>query len=526
EDANGNAAPLLFDQVSMGICYTTPNCQGPRTAFMSMTNAPGWTFQTGEPPGTGAVDDSDDLYAIFSGANQAPLLLTDLGFNIPAGSVVSGIIVEVEGHGFTNCVGPLPPASAYRFRVALTKDGTNIAGLVQNLNFPPCQGDTERIAGGSTWMWGTTWTESELNASTFGVVLSDANNSTEPLRFDQVKVTVCYAPPAVPPVSKPYDVLYFDRSWFSDTTTNHWRLLQVVTNDHLVDTGQVSGIGPRDLGIGWLPEMRFYRVAPNNKWQAGQPQRIASIEVYVAKPIHLYPGQNWVAFPGWPDTPTPAWMFGHRLPGGPVIGSNTTMISWYNRTTNTSVVTTNTIYLQKFGGSANWMFAPPLSGVADNVRIPIEQGCVIQLPSNSPPRSILFVGRVPTNSNSRWVAGKANGPWHHTLIGGLNQPLKYGPSHLNLQPTGLINNPNGFQGGAFPLPTGPFSVDFMWVWNREQQRVDPGKLIWYSQGGLAGTGWRFAKPGYPEVPNTFFSSCDAILIQRGERTGQSQVATL
>ena len=106
------------------------------------------------------------------------------------------------------------------------------------------------------------------------------------------------------------------------------------------------------------------------------------------------------------------------------------------------------------------------------------------------------------------------------MIGGLNQPVTYGPADLNLNPNGLINQANGFQGGPFPQPSGDNSVDFMWAWDRELQKVRTGRLIWYSQGGPWPSGWRFASPGFPAVPVWYFKGCDAILIQRGERPQQ------
>ena len=224
-----------------------------------------------------------------------------------------------------------------------------------------------------------------------------------PLFINEVRIEICYEFPFVPPgaVAKLYDVIYVDGNDFSDNYSNRWSLLGSVMDDHLVDTGQVSGIHPRDLGKDGNPEMRFYRVSPTGKWIFNNGRRLASEEIYVMKPIHLYPGENWVSFPGWPDEETPYYIFGHGLPGG-LMGSNSTRITWFNRTTNTMVTSTNTIYLENFGGVTNWRHEiPALPFVADYMPIPFHQGCVVEIPTGSPPQTILFIGRVPTNAAPR-----------------------------------------------------------------------------------------------------------------------------
>jgi hypothetical protein len=97
--------------------------------------------------------------------------------------------------------------------------------------------------------------------------------------------------------------------------------------------------------------------------------------------------------------------------------------------------------------------------------------------------------------------------------------MSFHPSQMGLNP-GLTPNGAGFSGFDFPIPT---FVDFMWTWNRADQRVTPGELIWYR---TTDNIWRFAKTtgaGYPLVPANYFSSCDGIVIRRAPRMGNDNL---
>lgn len=118
----------------------------------------------------GNVATSNDVRAIASsgGATSHYLNCSNFGFAIPAGSTINGVTVSIER--MSNRL------TAVRYAidstVSLVKGGTvsgsNKADLVAKWPL------TEAVAtyGGASDLWGLTLTDSDVNASTFGVVLS------------------------------------------------------------------------------------------------------------------------------------------------------------------------------------------------------------------------------------------------------------------------------------------------------------------------------------------------------------------
>ncbi|MEM7391843.1 MAG: hypothetical protein AAF492_05795, partial [Verrucomicrobiota bacterium] len=216
-------------------------------------------------------------------------------------------------------------------------------------------------------------------------------------------------------------------------------------------------------------------------------------------------------FPGDPDNTTPGWVFGREsLPAAPT-HADATKVTWYSREANTNVIPIMEIYLREFttDGTNAWYFTPPFGvGSAESYNMPMDEACVITIPDGSSRRSVLFTARVPTNIPPDFISGDVTpSVFHHSLFAGMKQPQFTHPNDFGFEP-GPAALTNGFKGHTVPIPS---LVDFMWKWDREQQRVLPGHLIWFN---TADSTWRFAKPGYPVVPSDYFSPCDAILFQR------------
>lgn len=288
-------------------------------------------------------------------------------------------------------------------------------------------------------------------------------------------------------VNRPYDVLYWDSTEFTESSSNQWDLLATVTNRTLDDVGQGSGINPTSL----VSQMRFYRASLKDRWRTNQASRIASEEVYVLRNVQLMEGQNWVAFPGVPDETTAEFVFGKNLPAAPTI-ADAAKISWFDR--DGSPDATNTIFLQSSStpspGSTNWLYSVGGSGMADDVVVPVEIGVVVEIPEGSGDHDIQFIGLVPTNTVVQDLPGNRS----YSLISP-NQPAYLHPSELNLLES-------GFSGGSHPI----FS-DRIWKFDRETQQVP--NIIWYDTGDST---WRFTSSGYPTVPDNYFGPDDAIVV--------------
>lgn len=118
---------------------------------------------------------SDNSYASVSasfGGNTHYLKATNFGFAIPSGATINGVSVSIERK---STVGS--PNTVKDNVVKLVKGGTvsgsNYADT--GTNWP--SSDTVKTYGGSADLWGLSLTDSDVNASNFGVVLAAAMGS-------------------------------------------------------------------------------------------------------------------------------------------------------------------------------------------------------------------------------------------------------------------------------------------------------------------------------------------------------------
>lgn len=118
------------------------------------------------------------------------LKATNFGFSIPSGATIDGIIVEVE------VAEPGGLGSISTTEIKLVKGGT-ISGTSRHgdsSSFWP-NSDTYLTYGSSTQLWGLTWTDSDINASNFGVAIRAFNSSLKfqtTIAIDHIRITVYY----------------------------------------------------------------------------------------------------------------------------------------------------------------------------------------------------------------------------------------------------------------------------------------------------------------------------------------------
>lgn len=155
-------------------------------------------------PANAAASDNSYATAEVTGvlATTHYLFATGLGFSIPAGATVNGVVVEVElkansaGFDFDNA-----SDSDIRLVVGGAAAGTNKA---RSAFFTWATTDTYITYGGAADLWGLTPTADQVNAADFGVGVSAKLNGTVVgglirASIDHVRVTVYYtaaAPPA------------------------------------------------------------------------------------------------------------------------------------------------------------------------------------------------------------------------------------------------------------------------------------------------------------------------------------------
>ena len=129
---------------------------------------------------------SDDARAVYNNTAQDDLKLTDFNFSFPSGSTIDGIEVLIEGNGTSGT------AAQRQFRIGLTKDGTALAGTRNTAVQLNQTTDTTLTEGTSSDLWGTTWTEAEVEASTFGVLIGDNDATGAALNIDHVQVRITF----------------------------------------------------------------------------------------------------------------------------------------------------------------------------------------------------------------------------------------------------------------------------------------------------------------------------------------------
>jgi methionine-rich copper-binding protein CopC len=155
---------------------------GPSTAVTS--SGSGWTTP-------GNTTSSNDAYAIYNSTGQTDLILSNFGYSIPSTATISGITVVSEGNGAGST------AARRQYRIGLTKNASALAGT-RKTGQQFTTSDSDITSGSGSDLWGTTWTYSEINASGFGVLISDNDTTAHALNFDYVRVTITYTIPGDP----------------------------------------------------------------------------------------------------------------------------------------------------------------------------------------------------------------------------------------------------------------------------------------------------------------------------------------
>jgi len=191
------------------VVVTTPGGSGTGTnlftyaAVATVTASPtlcvsdssnGGTYAWGGLTNVGA---QDGVYASAGGYNSSVteyLKCTGYGFSIPAGATINGITVGVWRYSRKTMIDQA---------MQLVKSGiVQSTNLATGTNFPGT--NTETLYGGSTNLWGNTWTAADINSVTFGAAFAAKRgpyNSTDTAFVDYMPITVDYTLPAFPTVS-------------------------------------------------------------------------------------------------------------------------------------------------------------------------------------------------------------------------------------------------------------------------------------------------------------------------------------
>ena len=115
---------------------------------------------------------SDDIYGSVTLADNqlsSEAVCGDFGFTIPGGATITGIEVHIERNGSADTVSTLS--------VNLKKSGSTPVGTTKTSTAWPAA-DAVVTLGGPSDLWGTTWTDAEINSSGFGVFFFVGSSAT------------------------------------------------------------------------------------------------------------------------------------------------------------------------------------------------------------------------------------------------------------------------------------------------------------------------------------------------------------
>ena len=141
---------------------------------------------------------SDNSYATCSQSSASigsfDLKATNFGFSIPGGSTINGIVVEVERKSSVDSGSNFTRDKLVKLIKGGSVSGTDKADT--STHHPTA--DAYATYGGVADLWGLTLTDSDVNASNFGVCWVSQNGPSVPpksgrmVSVDHIRITVYY----------------------------------------------------------------------------------------------------------------------------------------------------------------------------------------------------------------------------------------------------------------------------------------------------------------------------------------------
>lgn len=162
--------------------------QGPRSPTAAATSFDSSADWSG--PNNALASDNVHATVALTNAFSDYLQVTDFGFTIPSGEPIRGVTVEIE-RGASNAAPGIQD-----IHVLLVKGGTRqgVNKAKAGVRWPTT--DAYAAYGGPVDTWGVSLTDTDVNASNFGVAIKVATGpppgATASARVDHVRVTVAY----------------------------------------------------------------------------------------------------------------------------------------------------------------------------------------------------------------------------------------------------------------------------------------------------------------------------------------------
>jgi hypothetical protein len=223
-------------------------CAGASAAFGQSSSSSNRSVATGwnDPENVFASDnDRATAGALVVWPWSPYLYATGFSFSIPSNHVIDGIEVAVQrrrvtGLGFGNVTDLF---------VQLTKDGTTPIGdnKAKNGNWPTS--DAYATYGGSTDLWGETWTADDINSPTFGIsILTEQTSGLwSTAEINHIRITVYHHLSVTPITLAAFDA----KLTTSGSVQVNWSTASEINNDYF--TIERSADGEQYEAIGDVP---------------------------------------------------------------------------------------------------------------------------------------------------------------------------------------------------------------------------------------------------------------------------------
>jgi len=140
-------------------------------------------------PGNATADDASYASILAKNVTTHYLKATDFGFSIPSGATIDGIVVEWKRKAFSQTATIITDSS-----LKLVKGGV-IGGTNKSSAATWTTAENWISFGGASDLWGETWSDTDINDSTFGTVLSAAianGFGTNQAAVNACRITVYY----------------------------------------------------------------------------------------------------------------------------------------------------------------------------------------------------------------------------------------------------------------------------------------------------------------------------------------------
>lgn len=165
--------------------------QGPNSPSTGVSDSGVGTLAWTNPDRVVASDDSKANASSTANVTTHYLKATNFGFSIPSGATINGVTVEIERMTTNNTAARNTIDNIVKLVKGGTISGTDKADVVSKWPIA----DAYATYGGASDLWGLTLTDSDVNASTFGIAISantTSDGATINARIDHIRITIDY----------------------------------------------------------------------------------------------------------------------------------------------------------------------------------------------------------------------------------------------------------------------------------------------------------------------------------------------